>query len=195
LQLGGALPRMVVVALGLAPFGWLVWAYVDDALGAEPVETLTHVTGEWALRLLILTLAVSPLRRHFGWGWLQPHRRTFGLLAFFYASLHLAVFVVLETELDPGLLVEEVVEHPYVTAGLTSFLAMLPLAITSTRGWIRHLGKRWLKLHRLVYLAAVAAVVHFVWLVKADLLEPLFYAGATAFLLGLRLYGGRPRRA
>jgi sulfoxide reductase heme-binding subunit YedZ len=185
----------LVLAAGTAPaLGLLVDGLRDD-LGANPVETITHVTGDWTLRLLLATLAVTPLRRLLGWHRLAPHRRTLGLLAFSYACLHLATFVALDLGFDPGLLAEEVTERPYITVGFASFVLLVPLALTSTRGAIRRLGRRWQTLHRLVYLAAVGGVVHFLWSVKADQREPWLYAAVLAALLAGRLVPSRRRAA
>jgi sulfoxide reductase heme-binding subunit YedZ len=160
-------------------------------LGPEPIDTLTHTTGLWALRFLLLSLAVTPLRRGLGWTALAPWRRTFGLLAFGYACLHVATYVALDWGFDWAAIAEDVAERPYVTAGFTAFACLLPLAATSTRAALRRLGgRRWLRLHRLAYVAGAAAVVHFLWLVKADLREPASYAAALALLLGLRLAAG-----
>jgi sulfoxide reductase heme-binding subunit YedZ len=175
-----------VVVAGLLPLAALAAGAARGALGANPVETITHETGQWALRILLAALAVTPLRRATGWAVVAPWRRTLGLLAFLYAVLHFATFLVLDLGLALGSLVEEVAERPYVTLGFSALLLLTPLAITSTRGWQRRLGRRWVTLHRLVYAAAVLAVLHFVWLVKADLAEPLAYAGVLALLLGAR---------
>jgi sulfoxide reductase heme-binding subunit YedZ len=176
-----------VVAAGLLPAAWLALRAARGRLGAEPIETLTHFTGDWALRLLLLSLAVTPARRLLGVPALAPYRRTLGLLAFTYACLHVSVYLFLDQGLDVRAILEDVAKRPYVTAGFTAFLCLAPLAATSTRGAIRRLGRRtWLRLHRLVYFAAAAAVVHFLWLVKADLREPLLYAGVLAALLAAR---------
>lgn len=154
-----------------------------DTLGANPIEKITHETGEWTLRLLLATLAVTPLRQWLGWRALAPYRRTLGLLCFTYASLHLATYVVLDLFFAWEIVADDLRERPYILAGFTGFLCLLPLAITSTRGWIRRLGRRWTQLHRLIYVAGVAGVVHFLWLVKADLLEPAIYASILCALL------------
>jgi sulfoxide reductase heme-binding subunit YedZ len=159
-------------------------------LGANPVETLTHVTGDWALRFLVLSLCVTPARRWLGWSSLAPERRTLGLFAFGYACLHIATYLVFDLGLSFSTLAEDVLERPYITAGFVAFLSLVPLAATSTRASIKRLGHRWRQLHQLAYLAAIAACVHFVWLVKADWLEPAIYAAVVGFLLVLRL----PRR-
>ncbi len=187
-----ALPA-ALLALGLLPALGALAAGLTDRLGAEPIETLTHVSGEWALRLLLASLAVSPLRRLTGWSALAPCRRTLGLLAFGYASFHLAVYVGLEHFFEAAAILEDVIERPYVTAGTLAFLCLLPLAVTSTRGWQRRLGARWVRLHRLAYVAAIAAVLHHLWLVKADLRAPLVEAAVLALLLAARL--GRGRRS
>jgi sulfoxide reductase heme-binding subunit YedZ len=175
-----------IVAAGLLPAAALALGLATDRLGADPIETLTHETGAWALRLLLATLAVTPLRR-LGLPVVLPYRRSLGLLAFFYASLHLATYAGLDLALDFANLFEDVAERPYVTAGFTAFCLLVPLAVTSTRGWMRRLGRRWTRLHRLVYVAAVLAVVHFLWGVKADVREPLVYAGILALLLAARI--------
>jgi len=185
----------LVLALGLLPLAGSIVAAAAGWLGANPVEELTHQTGEAALRLLLLSLCVTPARRIFGWHGLARHRRTLGLFAFFYASLHLGIYVFLDLSLDFTAVAEDLLERPYIAAGFTAFVSMLPLALTSTRAAIRRLGSRWRLLHRLVYPAAVAAVVHRLWLAKADLREPLLYAAILAVLLGVRgawhLSGGR----
>jgi sulfoxide reductase heme-binding subunit YedZ len=170
----------------LLPLAWLLLAAYREDLGANPIETVTHVTGDWALRLLLATLAVTPLRALAGWNGAIAYRRMLGLFAFFYAVLHVATFVVLDHFFDWAEIVADVYKRPYVTAGATAFACMLPLAITSTRGWIRRLGRRWAALHRLVYVAAAAAVAHYWWLVKADIRAPRWYALALALLLAIR---------
>lgn len=176
-----------MVLCGFLPCVLLVVGAPLDRLGANPVETITHVTGDWALRFLLGTLAVTPLRRLCGWRFLAPYRRTLGLLSFFYACLHFATYLILDLSLDPGALAEDVVERPYLSAGFAAFCLLVPLAATSTRAMLRRLGRGWKKLHRLVHAAAVCAVVHFLWLVKADLREPLVHAALLAVLLALRV--------
>ena len=186
---------MGVIAGSLVPLAALATAAARDGLGANPIEAIQHDTGSWALRFLFASLAVTPLRRLAGAAFLAPYRRSFGLLAFGYASLHLLTYAVLDLGLDWREIAEDVLERPYVTAGLTAFLCLLPLALTSTRGWQRRLGRRWTQLHRLVYVAAAAAVTHFLWGVKADVREPLLWAAALALLLGARVWhrlAGRP---
>ncbi len=177
----------LLVGAGLLPAVWLLLRASRGDLGANPIETITHFTGDWALRLLLATLAVTPLRRLSGWSAVIRHRRTLGLLAFFYACLHLSTFVVLDHFFDWNAILADAYKRPYITAGFTAFMCMLPLAITSTRGWIRRLGRRWTQLHRFVYLSAGAAVLHYWWLVKADVRMPLVYAAVLAALLALRI--------
>jgi sulfoxide reductase heme-binding subunit YedZ len=175
-----------VVAAALAPLVWLGISALRGTLGANPVETLEHTTGLWTLRLLLATLAVTPARRALGWTRLASYRRTLGLLAFGYCTLHLMIYALIDLWDAWDTLVEDILERPYITAGFTGFLLLLPLAITSTRAWQRRLGRHWVVLHRLVYAAGVAGCLHFLWLVKADLREPLVYAGILALLLGAR---------
>jgi sulfoxide reductase heme-binding subunit YedZ len=182
------LETSLVWVAGLVPLCVLVFDAAADRLGAEPVEEILHRTGKWALRFLLASLSVTPLRRLTGWSALAPHRRTFGLLAFGYACLHLTTYLTLEVELDLAELEKSLVERPYITAGFTAFVLLLPLALTSTRRAQKRLGARWQRLHRLVYAALVAASVHFLWAVKADRLEPLLYAGVAALLLAPRAY-------
>lgn len=182
---------------GLIPLFLLVAGAFTGGLGADPIEYVTLRTGFATLLMLMCTLAVTPVRRLTGWNWLAPARRTLGLCAFLYVCLHLATYLV-----DQGFawtyIVEDVAERPYVTAGFTAFLLLVPLALTSTKGWIRRLGKRWQKLHKVVYLAAGLGVLHFIWLVKSDLRDPLIFAAVFALLMVLRLpalAGRRPGRA
>ncbi len=186
-----------VFLLALTPFLVLVagafgWAGVS--LGANPIEKILDEAGLWSLRFLLLTLAITPLRMLTGWTWLLGYRRMLGLFAFFYVVLHLTTYVILDRDLDAALIVEDVVERPFITIGFTAFLLLLPLAITSTRGWMRRLGKRWQALHRLVYAAAILGVWHYYWQVKLDTLEPTVYAVILAALLGLRVREARRKR-
>jgi sulfoxide reductase heme-binding subunit YedZ len=174
-------------ALALLPLALMVRAALDDALGADPVAALTHRTGDWTLRLLLACLAMTPLRRLLDRAWPIRFRRLLGLYAFFYASLHLSVYLVLDLAGDWAHLLADIAKRPYITVGFTAWLLLAPLALTSTRGWMRRLGRRWGQLHRAVYAAAALGVLHFYWGVKADVREPLLYAGVLALLLGMRL--------
>lgn len=171
----------------LIPALLLGWDAFTGGLGVNPIEDITHRTGDWALRFLLVTLAVTPLRWLAGWNGLIRFRRMLGLFAFFYAVLHFSTYLVFDHFFDLLLIIDDVAERKYVTAGFVGFVLMIPLAVTSTQGWIRRLGRRWAVLHRLVYASAVAGVVHFLWLVKIDIGEPLIYAVILAILLGARL--------
>ena len=173
-------------ALALWPLAILVLGVANDTLGADPVARITHDTGTWALRLLVLGLALTPLRRLSGQAWPVRFRRLVGLYAFFYACLHLATWLVLDLGGYWTQVFDDLAKRPYITLGFSAWLLLLPLALTSTRGWMRRLGRRWGQLHKLVYAAAVLAVLHYLWLVKADLREPLVYAAIVALLLSLR---------
>lgn len=170
----------------LLPALLLVWRAWAQRLGPNPVEALTHASGDWALRLLLITLAVTPLRRLSGWAQLLRLRRMLGLFAFFYASLHFCVWLVIDHALIPELILDDLTKRPYVMLGASALLLLLPLALTSTRGWMRRLGRGWQRLHRLVYPAALLAVGHYLWLVKADRREPLLYAAILVLLLAFR---------
>jgi methionine sulfoxide reductase heme-binding subunit len=174
-------------ATALAPLLLLGLETALGRLGANPIEALTHRTGWWALTLLLLTLAVTPVRRLTGFDPLIRARRPLGVFAFLYATLHLLVYFVLDQDLAVAYLVEDVLERPFITVGFAAWLLLLPLALTSTRGWIRRLGRRWTLLHRLIYPAAGLGVLHFAWGVKADLREPILFATALLLLLAFRL--------
>lgn len=161
---------------------------VAATLGADPVQFITHGTGDWALRFLLASLAMTPLRRMSGRPWPIRFRRLLGLYAFFYACLHLATYLVLDLGGYWPQIFADIAKRPYITVGFSAWLLLLPLAVTSTRGWIRRLGRRWGQLHKVVYVAAVLGVLHFVWLVKSDLREPLIYAAVLALLLGARVW-------
>lgn len=170
----------------LAAQMWEVARTGSDALGADPVAEIEHRLGLWALRLLLATLAITPLRQLTGWNMLARFRRMLGLYSFAYASLHLLAYVVLDLRGDWPQLLEDIARRPYITVGFAAWLMLVPLAATSTTAAIRLLGRNWVRLHRLVYLVAVLAVLHFWWLVKSDLREPALYAGIAAVLLGWR---------
>lgn len=179
--------QSITILVALLPALGLGIRFATEGLGANPVEDLTHVTGEWGLRFLLLSLAVTPARRFLGWHWAQPLRRTLGLAAFFYAAAHFATWSVFDLGLDLEAILEDVLERPYVTAGMAAFLILLALAITSTRGWIKRLGARWVSLHRAVYAAGVLAVLHHFWLIKADYRPAIVHGGLLAGLLVARL--------
>jgi len=179
--------KVVVFLLALAPAGWLAWRTVHDALGVNPVEELELTTGIWAYRFLLLSLAITPLRRLSGWNTVIRFRRMLGLFAFAYATAHLLIYVVVDQGLAVRYIFQDVAKRRFITAGMIAFILLVPLAITSTKGWIRRLGRRWQALHRLVYVSAAAAALHFIWKVKVPIGEPVYYAGLLAILLGVRL--------
>ena len=183
-----AIVKICVFAAALIPFAGLVFAGFTGGLGANPVEHITHTTGEWTLRLLLATLAITPLRHLTGQAWLIRLRRMVGLFAFFYLMLHFTTYAVLDASLDLAYVIEDVADRLYITVGFTAFLMLAPLAATSTNAMVRRLGpSRWRKLHRLVYAAGICGVLHYLWLVKADIREPLIYAGILAIVLAARL--------
>lgn len=183
-----------IAVLSMLPLVYLAYGLYMDALGANPVEAVEQGTGKWTLRFLILTLMITPLRRATGWNRLIRYRRMIGLFAFLYATVHLLVYFSLDVGFQVGDVVHDVIKHPYITMGMLAWLTLLPLAITSTREWVRRLGgKRWAALHRLVYVAATAGSIHFLWAVKRDISEPLVYVAAFTLLLGYRVYAAAVR--
>jgi sulfoxide reductase heme-binding subunit YedZ len=162
-----------------------------ESLGPNPTEAVMDVLGKWGLRLLLVTLAVTPLRTIFAAPLLLGLRRMLGLFAFTYVALHFLVWLTLDRWLDVAAMLEDVAKRPFITVGLTTLLLLVPLAVTSTAGWMRRLGRRWQRLHRLIYPAAILACVHYWWQVKADLREPLIYASLLALLLGWRVHRAR----
>lgn len=180
--------KAAVFVAATMPLVLLVARAFTGGLGANPIDEVTDETGTWTLRFLLLTLAVTPLRRLTGWNEVIGLRRMLGLFAFFYATLHFCTYLVLDQFFAFDLIVKDVAKRPFITAGFTGFVLMVPLAVTSTARWIRRLGGlRWQRLHRLAYVSAAAGVVHYYWLVKADTTRPLRYAVVLAVLLGLRV--------
>jgi len=180
--------KPAVFLAGLGPFSYLAYrAYTGD-LGANPLETITNETGIWTLRLLAATIAITPIRWLTKWNPIINFRRMIGLFAFFYGTLHFFTYFIFDRSLMFDGLWEDVLLRPYITVGFTAFVLMIPLALTSTRGWIRRLGgKRWNALHKLVYVSAVLGVLHYWWKVKLDVTNPMVYAAIVALLLGWRL--------
>ena len=182
-MLKAAWARPVVHLLCLLPMILLVIGAFSDALGANPVEMLTHETGQWALRLLLVTLALSPLRQWTGQAAWIRFRRAVGLYSYFYGCCHFAIWFVADHSFDLADMFEDVIKRPYIALGFSAFLLLLPLAVTSNRAMIRRLGRRWKDLHQLVYAILLLAILHFLWLVKADYLEPSIYAIIAVILL------------
>ena len=187
--------KPIVFLLALGPLVYLAVLAATGGLGVNPIETVTLVTGRWTLRFLLITLAVTPVRRLFRWNQVIQLRRMLGLFAFFYASLHLVTYVVLDQFFHWQTIVEDITKRPFIMAGMGAFLLLTPLAVTSTRGWIRRLGRNWARLHMLIYPAATLGVVHFVWKVKSDYSSPTRYAVVLAVLLLVRLWFGVRSRA
>ena len=190
-----ALIKALVVLACLLPFAWLAAraaGYGD--LGANPVQMVLHTFGKTGLNLLILTLAITPIRKQTKMNWLVALRRTLGLAAFAYILLHATTYAVLDQGLAWRTLLVDVAMRPYITVGFLALVLLIPLAVTSTNGMQRRLGRRWLQLHRLVYLIGILGAVHFLWLVKIDVSEPLLYLGVLALLLGYRVVDWRRRR-
>lgn len=191
------LTKPVVFLVCLLPLVFILLRAFEVAgfgLGANPIEELLHQLGRWGLKFLLLGLMITPLRRWTGWNWLLRFRRMLGLFAFFYIVLHFLTYAVLDQGLDIAIIVEDVIERPYITLGMTGLLLLVPLAVTSTKGMMRRLGKRWLKLHRLVYVIAIAGVWHFYWQVKLDTLDASLYALVLTVLLATRVYYARRSR-
>lgn len=180
--------RSGVFLLGCYPLLRLIFLGLSDGLGTNPVEFITHSTGTWTLVGLMLTLTVTPLRQLTGWHSLIRVRRMLGLFSFFYACLHFITYIWLDQFFDVGAILKDVYKRPFITVGFTAFVLLIPLALTSSNGMIRRLGaRRWQMLHRLVYVIAILGVLHYAWLVKKDLTQPLIYAGVLALLLGWRV--------
>jgi sulfoxide reductase heme-binding subunit YedZ len=187
--------KPLLFALCLVPAGLLGWQFAADELGANPIEAITHGTGEWTLRLLLITLLLTPLKKLSGWYWPVRVRRMLGLFAFFYACLHLGTYLWLDQFFDWHEIWLDILDRPFITVGMLAFVLLVPLALTSSRYAMRRLGRNWKRLHRLAYLIPVLGVLHFWWLVKADILEPAIYAALLGVLLLLRLPARKPRAA
>ena len=183
-------PKFWVFCICLLPLARLVVLGTTGGLGANPIEFITRSTGTWTLAGLMATLSVTPLRRLSGRADLIRYRRMLGLFAFFYASLHFVTYIWLDQFLDPAAIAKDIVKRPFITVGFTAFVLLIPLAATSTHAMMRRLGRRWQQLHRLVYLIALLGVIHYLWLVKKDITEPLIYGSVLVVLLAMRLTWG-----
>jgi methionine sulfoxide reductase heme-binding subunit len=186
-KLRAARGKALVFVACLVPLGYIAWKFWRDKLGANPIRELEIETGLWTLRLLAVTLAVTPVRRLLGWNWLAKYRRMLGLFTFFYATVHLSMWTGVDWFFAWGDMWGEIVKHKYILIGMLTWLVMLPLALTSTTAAVRRLGKRWTALHRLVYVAAITGTVHYLWAVKKDTFFPLVYLAVFAALLGVRV--------
>jgi sulfoxide reductase heme-binding subunit YedZ len=186
--------KPVLYLTATLPLAWLLFALLTGRVMGDQVKFMQHVTGDTVLTCLLLTLAITPLRRFTGWNEIIRVRRLIGLTAFWYACLHLTTYLVFDQSLSVSEIVKDIQKHPWVLVGFTAFLCLVPLAITSTNGWVRRLGgKRWQRLHRLVYVAAIAGVLHYLWLVKKDVSAPLAYGAVLVTLLAIRLWLARDR--
>ncbi len=179
--------KALVFVIALIPVAQLVRGFLTGNLGANPAETIQLATGRWALKFLLTSLAVTPVRRLTGWNGIIQYRRMLGLFAFFYATLHFASYWAFDLSFAFGAMVGDILKRPFIALGFTAFLLLVPLALTSTKGWIRRLGKKWAILHRLVYISAICAVIHFAWKVKVLTGDPVLYAVVLAVLLGFRV--------
>jgi len=178
-------PLVFLACLG--PLARLAWKGLHGMLGANPIEVITHSTGDWTLTFLLITLAVTPLRKITGQLWLIRYRRMFGLFAFFYGTLHFLTYIWLDKFFDLHEMLVDIAKRKFITVGFAALVLMVPLAITSTAGWIRRLGgKRWNLLHRLIYFSALGGIIHYIWLVKADIRKPLQYGAVLAILMAFR---------
>ena len=180
------LAKPFLFALCLAPFLWLLFRAFTGRLSVNPIEDITLTTGIWALRFLVASIAITPLRRITGWNRPIQYRRMIGLFAFFYATLHVTTYFALDLYPYFDQMWADLTRRPFIIAGMVAFLSMVPLALTSTKGWIRRLGRRWQLLHRLVYVAAIAAGIHYLWKVKVIIGSPVYYFGLIAILLLFR---------
>jgi len=181
------LAKLVFFIFCLLPMVWIIWNALWGDLGANPVETVTHQTGDWTLRLLLITLSISPLKRLSGIAGFVRFRRMSGLFVYFYACCHFLVWFVADHSLNLSFMLDDIIERPFITVGFLAFVLLSPLALTSNKWSMRKLGKKWKNLHQLVYIIITLAIVHFLWLVKADYLEPMIYALIAIVLLLLRL--------
>ena len=187
--------KFLVFLASLLPLAWLVFRVLTGRTSANPAEDIILATGVWAFRFLLGTLAVTPLRRLTGWNRLIQFRRMLGLFAFFYACLHLLAYLAFDRVFILSEIAADLAKRPFIAMGMVAFAAMVPLAVTSTRGWIRRLGRQWTTLHRLVYVSGIAAAIHFIWKVKVVVGEPIYYAILLAALLAARLvWAWRGRR-
>ena len=181
-----ALAKSVIVLAALVPVGLLVRGMLAGNLGINPAETIQLETGRWTFKFLLLTLAVTPVRRLTGWNGVIQYRRMLGLFAFFYGTLHFASYWAFDLVFAVGRIIPDVAKRPFIAMGFSAWLLMLPLALTSTKGWIRRLGRKWAVLHRLIYVSSICAAIHFAWKQKVFTGDPILYAIAVAVLLGFR---------
>lgn len=183
--------KSLIFSVSLVPIFYLIYGIFNNGLGANPIEYILHSTGFWTLTFLIITLTITPLRKIKGLNKIIQLRRMLGLFAFFYAFLHFSIYLVIDRFFEWDEIYKDIFKRPYITIGFSAFLLLFPLAITSTKKMIRRLGKKWQSLHRLIYTIAVLGVIHFWWLVKKDITEPVIFALILAFLFIIRIYLSR----
>ncbi|HEV8495862.1 MAG TPA: protein-methionine-sulfoxide reductase heme-binding subunit MsrQ [Gemmatimonadaceae bacterium] len=188
-----SLNKTTLVIVALVPLALIGWRFYENKLGANPIRETEIQTGLWTLRLLAVTLSITPFRKSFGWNFLAKYRRTLGLMTFFYACVHLSMWAGVDWFFAWGDMWREIVKHKYILIGMATWLIMLPLALTSTKAWVRRLGKDWARLHRLVYVAAITGTTHYLWAVKKDTFFPLVYLAVFSLLLGYRLISARQK--
>jgi methionine sulfoxide reductase heme-binding subunit len=188
-----SLNKTTLVIVALVPLALIGWRFYENKLGANPIRETEIQTGLWTLRLLAVTLSITPFRKSFGWNFLAKYRRTLGLMTFFYACVHLSMWAGVDWFFAWGDMWREIVKHKYILIGMATWLIMLPLAITSTKAWVRRLGRDWARLHRLVYVAAITGTIHYLWAVKKDTFFPLVYLAVFSLLLGYRLISARQK--
>ena len=187
--------KVIVFLLCLIPLARLGWGIWHDTLGANPIEFVIRALGDWALRFVLITLAVTPLRKLTGWTWLMTLRRMLGLYAFFYATLHLSTYIWVDQFFDWIAIAKDIIKRPFITVGMLTYTLLVPLAVTSNNAMIRRMGvKRWQFLHRAIYIIGALGVLHFWWMVKLDITQPAIYAAVLSVLLGLRLLWLRQRQ-
>ena len=184
----GKFAKPAIFIILLIPLSLQTFWFLTDSLGANPIEAITRRTGDWALRILLITLAISPLRRITGWNAIVKYRRMIGLFAFFYVCVHLSLYITLDKFFDFSEIIDDVIKRPFITAGFSAFILLIPLVITSTNKMAERLQYSWIQLHRLIYIIGMLAVLHFWWMVKLDTREPAIYALILAALLGYRLF-------
>lgn len=180
--------RLFIFFFSLVPLAWLAFQTATQQLGADPAKTIVLFTGEWTIYFLFITLSVTPLRRLFKWNWLMPHRRMLGLFALFYGLLHLLSYLIFILGLDFGRLISETIKRPYITVGFPALVILVVLGVTSTQKMMRRLGKNWIKLHRLIYVALILAWIHVLWQVRSSYFEATIYGVLTLVLLGVRVF-------
>lgn len=189
------LVKWSVFSLGLVPFLILLYGALSNTLGPDPADTLAAETGQWTFRFLLLSLSITPLRNIGGWPKLFPYRRTFGLFALFYASLHFLVYLLFLLQLRWSEISEDILERPYITVGFTAFLMLVALGVTSTKAMMKRMGRHWRQLHKLVYLINILGLIHLIWILRTDLTEAVFYASILLPLLAYRVYKFYIRKA